>query len=100
MITSRMKNILIFRTFNVRIVTLAIACLLCVLDVTDGKTKISTFYHRFIRNAASAVEEKNFIEAIHNASAPLYNHYYHSFTELAGSDPSCKKLCPKGTDYL
>ena len=92
-----MKVTLIFRTVNVRIVTLTIACLLCVLDVTDGKTKISSFYHRFIRNAASAVDEKNFMEAIHNASAPLYNHYYHSFTELAGSDPSCKKLCPKGT---
>ena len=95
-----MKTTMIFRTVNVRIVTLAFAYLLCDLDVTNGKTKISTFYHRFIRNAASAVDEKNFIEAIHNASAPLYNHYYHSFTELAGSDPSCKKLCPKGTDYL
>ena len=88
-----------FRIINVRMIVLTIAYILCIFKLSHGKTKVSSFYHRFIRNAASASEEKNFIEAIHNASTPLYNHYYHSFTEPEGASPSCGKLCPKGIYY-
>ena len=86
-------------TLIVHFLILSVAYLLCNLEIIHGKTRISTFYHRFIRNAGTATDEKNFIEAIHDASAPIYNHYYLSATELSGSDPSCGKLCPKGIHY-
>ena len=87
------------RTIIVHLIILSVAYLLCNLEITYGRTRISTFYHRFVRNAGSAAEEKNFIETIHDASAPIYNHYYLSATELSASDPSCGKLCPKGIHF-
>ena len=72
--------------------------LLLVSKPTEARTRISTFYRRFIRNTGDNDEEQNFIEKIHNSSAPVYNHYILKTTELyiSPDNPSCAKLCPKG----
>ena len=76
---------------------IAVTYLMLVSKPIDAKTRVSNFYRRFIRNAGDDTEEKNFIEKIHNSTAPVYNHYILATTENFGLNPSCANLCPKGT---
>ena len=77
--------------------SLLVFCILFQTKETIARSWISKFYNRFIRNAQD--DPPNFIERIVNASIPRYNHYMLATTELVATDPSCRKLCPKGNVY-
>ena len=78
--------------------SLLLFCILFQTKETIARSRISKFYNRFIRNAQD--DPPNFIERIVNASIPRYNHYMLATTELVATDPSCRKLCPKGDIYI
>ena len=80
------------------LLSLLVFCILFQTKETAARSRISKFYNRFIRNAQD--DPPNFIERIVNASIPRYNHYMLATTELVATDPSCRKLCPKGNIYI
>ena len=82
-----MNVIFIGRPKNVRFLGLIVLCLLCNINTIDaGSRLITRLYDRIIVEDGTTT----------NISSLVYTSYNHESTELLVTEPSCRKLCPKG----